>query len=119
MNVIPLLGFLLTPITWVIIAFPRVRRVLARHRVLVAVTMLPIQPGAAVALIHSASFSLRELDVYWEDILFVVAAYLNGLVAFLVVVHLQENVARMRARSAPSPGRPDDEPAIRRTNSSI
>jgi hypothetical protein len=101
------ISFLLAPINWVILALPRVRRVLARHRVLVAVTMLPIQPALTFFVISSAIELLPRLDIYWEDILFVIVAYLNGLVAFLVVIQIQELVSRRTARSGPVTGPAD------------
>lgn len=76
----------------VVLTRPRVRSVLGRHRVWVAVTVLPLQPLVLVLLVAV----LANEPVTANGVVVCVLAYVNGLVAFALVTAIQD--ARRRER---------------------
>jgi hypothetical protein len=76
----------------VVLTRPRVRRVLGRHRVWVAVTVLPLQPLVLVLLVAV----LANEPVTANGVVLCVLAYVNGLVAFALVTGIQDALRRER-----------------------
>ncbi|WP_214323726.1 hypothetical protein [Nonomuraea sediminis] len=64
------------------------RGFLSRHRVLVALTLLPLQPvlGVAVGVLLITGWQYVEVN----GLILGVLAYLNGLVAFAIVAAIQD-----------------------------
>ncbi|GAA5058720.1 hypothetical protein HNP84_005454 [Thermocatellispora tengchongensis] len=77
----------LSVIVWAIVfSIPAARRLFGRHRVWVALTVLPLQPLVLVALVDGLS---SGDGAEAQDVTLNVLAYVNGLVAFGLVTGVQ------------------------------
>ncbi|WP_214102640.1 hypothetical protein [Acrocarpospora catenulata] len=83
----------------VALANPQVRDFLGRHRVLVALTALPLLPIILVALYGAPTEEADVFDIKW--VVLGALTYLNGLAAFAVVSGAQDAVLAIRARRRP------------------
>ncbi|MEQ4720130.1 hypothetical protein [Nonomuraea sp. B19D2] len=102
MSVLSLVLVLIVGLMWfALMALRRVRSFLGRHRILVAVLILPLQPFALIGLGAAVWLALTEFQsIDWAEAAMFVAmfalAYLNGLAAFALVTSLQERLNRRR-----------------------
>ncbi|MFI7641837.1 hypothetical protein [Nonomuraea sp. NPDC049400] len=92
-----------------LMALRPVRSFLGRHRILVAVLILPLQPFALIGLGAAVWLALTEFQsIDWAEAAMYVAmfalAYLNGLAAFALVTSLQERLNRRRDGAPFLPG---------------
>lgn len=88
-------------IVWaVVLSLPRVRGFLGRHRVWVAVAVLPLQPFLLVGLIARLT---SGSDIEAKYAAPVVLAYVNGLVAFALVTGFQDAMRVDRTPTAREP----------------
>lgn len=94
------MGLVMLVVWFALMAAPPVRAFLGRHRVLVAVLVLPLQPFLLLLLIALGWTTFvdgpPDEEVGWRPILMGGIAYLYGLLAFAVVTAVQDRRGRRR-----------------------